>query len=163
MDLYPRSGLLYGEIYVEGVDIDIVLPAQDVYYQINAWSEGPGHDGEFNGVESEMVNDRIPIKYAGRYMVTWTASSYSAAKNEYEYEIHVNDGSKDFENTEGYRTTSVASAVGNSSGGGICNFAVGDTVELWVKRLDGGDVSPKTLTIRQARITVVKMGGVNVA
>ena len=161
MDLYPRSGLLYGEIYVEDVDVAIALAAQDTYYQITAWSEGPGHDGEFNGVESEAAKDRIPIKYAGRYMVTWTVSSYSANKNEYEFEIWTNDGSTPFHTTEGYRTTSVASAIGNSSGGGICNFAAGDTVELWVKREDGLGVS-KTLTIRQARITVVKMGGVNV-
>ena len=161
MDLYPRSGLLYGEIYVEEVDVDIVLAAQDTYYQITAWNAA-GEDGEFNGVESEAANDRIPIKYAGRYMVTWSASSYSANANEYEFEIRVNNGVAGFDNTEGYRTTSVASAVGNASGGGICNLAIGDTVELWVKRLDGSSVS-KTLTIRQARISIVKMGGVNVA
>ena len=106
----------------------------------------------------DVTNDHITITDAGMYLVTWNVSCYSAQKNEYEFEIFVNNGAAGFPNTESYRTTSVASAVAAISGSGICDFAAADTVELWVERKDGAGVA-KTITIRAANINVTQIGG----
>lgn len=145
----------YGEIYVEGVDVGIALAAQDTYYQVTAWSDGAaGIDGEAAGATPDASNDHITVAKAGRYYVRWHVSAYSAQKTEYEFEVFVNNGNAGFDNTESYRTTSTASAVGAVSGGGICDLAVGDTVELWVERKDGAG-NEKTITIRQATLSIM--------
>ena len=154
-----NAGLQFGEIYVEGIDVGIELAAQDTYYQVIEWSPGgAGVDGESNGAVPDVTNDHITIAKAGKYLVHWTVSCYSAAKNEYEFEIFTNDGNTGYPNTETYRTTSVASAVGAISGTGICDFGVNDTVELWVERKDGVGVS-KTITILASNIVVTQIGG----
>ena len=153
------AGLQFAEIYVEGIDDGIVLAAQDTYYQVTSWSAGgAGIDGEANGAVPDVANDHITIIDAGMYLVTWNVSCYSTQKNEYEFEIFVNNGVGGFPNTESYRTTSVASAVAAISGSGICDFAAADTVELWVERKDGLAVA-KTITIRAANINVTMIGG----
>jgi hypothetical protein len=147
---------VYGEIYVEGIDVGIVLAAQDTYYQLVVWSPGGAVNGEFSGTSPDITNDHIVINQAGKYLVHWHVSCYSMAANEYELEVFVNDGAVGYDNTEAYRTTSTASAIGLVSGGGICNFDTGDTVELWVERKDGDAVS-KTFTVRQATLSVMKL------
>jgi len=147
---------VYGEIYVEGVDVDITLAAQDTYYQLVVWSPGSAVNGESNGTSPDITNDHIVIGHTGKYFVHWHVSAYSGAKNEYELEVFVNNGATGFGNTEAYRTTSTASAVGLTSGGGICTFNTGDTVELWVERKDGAAVS-KTFSVRQATLSVMKL------
>lgn len=154
------AGLVdYGEIYVEGIDVDIALAAQDTYYQCIVWSPGgpAGVDGEANGAVPDVTNDHITIAKSGIYFVRWHVSCYSTQKNTYEFEVFKNNGVGGFEQTEAYRTTSVASAIGLVSGGGICDLAASDTIELWVERKDGLGVS-KTLTIRQATLSVMQIG-----
>jgi hypothetical protein len=151
--------LQFGEIWVEGINDGIALAAQDTYYQVTSWSTGgAGTDGEANGAVPDVTNDHITITKAGMYLVTWNVSCYSTQKNEYEFEIFVNNGTAGFPNTESYRTTATASAVAAISGSGICDFAVNDTVELWVERKDGLGVA-KTVTIRAANINVTQIGG----
>jgi len=147
---------VYGEIYVEGIDVGITLAAESTYYQLIVWSPGSAVNGESNGTSPDITNDHIVINQAGKYFVRWHVSAYSAAKNEYEIEVFTNNGTTGYPNTESYRTTSTASAVGLVSGGGICSFDSGDTVELWVERKDGADVS-KTFTVRQATLSVMKL------
>ena len=151
-------GPQFGEIYVEGINTDIILAAEDTYYQVNAWSvSGSGVNGEYNDAIPDVTNDHITITRDGQYFVRWHAACYSAQKNEYEFEIFTNNGATGYPNTENYRTTSVASAVGALSGGGICNLSAGDTVELWVERKDGAGVA-KTITIRAVTISVMQLG-----
>jgi hypothetical protein len=155
------AGIQFGEIYVEGIDFDILLAEQDVYVQCLPWSDGAGVDGNSNGCTPDVTNDHITVAVDGMYYIRWHVSCYAANKNEYEFEICVNDGPINgtaMPNTEAYRTTSVAAAVGAMSGGGICDLAADDTVELWVERKDGGDPD-KTLTIRQATISLMQIGG----
>ena len=75
----------------------------------------------------------------------------------FEIEVFINNGDTGFPTTEAYRTTSVASAVGSISGGGICALTAGDTVELWAERKDGAAVA-KTLTFRQATLSIMQIG-----
>ena len=160
VDFAANGGFCFGEIYVEGIDVGIALAAESTYYQVAAWSPGSpdGVNGESNNTTPDVSNDHITILTAGKYFVHWFVSCYSTQKNEYEFEIFINNGDTGFPNTGAYRTTSVASAVGLLSGGGICEFAAGDTVELWVERKDGAGVS-KTITIRAATVSVMKIGG----
>ena len=153
-----RYLLDYGEIYVEGIDVGIAMAAQDTYYQVIVWSPGgAGVDGEAKGATPDVSNDHIVVGVSGIYYVRWHVSVYSAAKNEYELEVFINNGDTGFDNTESYRTTSVASAVGSISGGGICDLTAGDTVELWAERKDGAAVE-KTLTFRQATLSIMQLG-----
>lgn len=157
--LIDRAKGFYGEIYVEGIDFDIALAAEDTYYQVEAWSNG-GSDaanGEYRGAAPDITNDHLPISKAGKYFVRWHVAAYSGQKNEYEFEVFKNNGATGFPQTENYRTTSTASAVGACSGGGICDLSVGDTVELWVERKDGAAVS-KTITIRAAVLSYIRIG-----
>jgi hypothetical protein len=154
------KGLLFGEIWIEGIDHAIALAAQDVYYKVDCWSNEPAeaHNGESNGCTPDVTNDDIIILTSGIYDVRWDIAAYSAQKNTYEIEVFKNDGATGFGNTENYRTTSVASAIGAFSGGGKCRFNAGDTVELWVERKDGAGVS-KTITIRKAMVSLTLIGG----
>ena len=148
----------YAEIYVEGIDVGIVMAAQDTYYQAVVWSPGgpAGIDGEARGAVPDVSNDHITVAVAGIYYVRWHVSVYSAAKTEFELEVFVNNGAAGFPTTEAYRTTSVASAVGSISGGGICDLSASDTVELWAERKDGAAVS-KTLIFRQATLSIMQL------
>lgn len=151
----------YGEIYVE--DVDIVMPAQDTYYQVKVWSpNNAGVNGEARGTVPDASNDQIIVKAAGLYYVEYHASVYSKKKivarlNEISSEIQVNNGATRFPNTKSYKTPSAASAVESVSGGGVCAFAINDTVELWMKRKGGGGAA-KTITFRQATITIIQIG-----
>jgi hypothetical protein len=149
----------YGEIYVEDVEVDIDLPAQDTYYRVIAWSpNNAGVNGESRGTVPDASNDQIVVKAAGLYYVEYHASVYSKKKNEVSSEIQVNNGETRFPNTKSHKTTSSASAIENISGGGICALAINDTVELWVKRKGGGGAA-KTITFKQATITVIQIVG----
>lgn len=149
----------HGDMYVEDVDVAIEITLQDTYYRVDAWSTGSeGVNGASDGTTPDVANDQIIIVTGGEYLTQWTVSCYSAAKSEYEFEIFTNGGTTAYPETESYRTTSVADAVGLVSGVGICRFYTGDKVELWVKRKDGGSPPAKTITIRAATITIVKLG-----
>ena len=147
----------YGEIYVEGINVGIAMAAQDTYYPVIVWSPGgAGMDGEANGATPDVSNDHIVVGESGIYYVRWHVSIYSTQKNEFELEVFINNGFTGFPATEAYRTTSVASAVGSVSGGGICDLTASDTVELWVERKDGVAVE-KTLTFRQATLSIMQL------
>ena len=129
------SGLMCGEIYVEGINDGIALAAEEVYYQVTSWSAGAGVNGESNGTTPDKDNDHIVIEHAGKYFVRWHVSCYSTQKNEYEFEVFINNGDTGFPGTEAYRTTSVASAVGLQPGGAGDGVHHGDdrmhTADQW--------------------------------
>ena len=160
LTFHGTAGLCFGQIYVEGIDVGIGLAAQDTYYQVAAWSPGApdGVNGESNNSTPDVTNDHIVIDTAGKYYVSWHVSCYSGAKTEYEFEPFTNNGTTGFPQAESYRTTSVASAIGLVSGGGICDLSAGDTLELWVERKDGAAVA-KTITIRAATLTAIQVSG----
>jgi len=153
------SGLAYGGIYVEGVDVGISLAAQDTYSQVTAWSNGgAGASCASNQTTPDASNDHITVSNTGTYYVSFHVSAYSSQKNVYEFECFKNNGATGFDCTESYRTTATASAIGAVSGGGLISLTAGDTLELWVERKDGGGTS-KTITVRAATMSVVQVGG----
>jgi len=157
--LIDRAAGWFGEIWCEGQDFDIVMAAEDTYYQCTVWSNASGDcsNGEYHGATPDITNDHIVIEKDGKYYVRWHVAAYSGNKTEYEFEVFKNNGATGFPQTENYRTTATASAVGAVSGGGICSLNEDDTVELFAERKDGGGVS-KTLTIRAAVLSVFRVG-----
>lgn len=146
----------YGEIYVEDIDVDINMPAQNIYYRAEVWSpNSAGVNGEARGASPDASNDQIVVNATSLYRVRWNISVYSKKKFDFELEIFVNNKTTAFPNTKSYKTTSTVSAIENVSGGGFCNLAANDTVELWVKRKGGN--AAKTLTFRQAAMSIIQI------
>ncbi len=152
--LVSGGGLSSAQIYEEDGVSTLDLALQDTFYQVEAFSV----NGESINCTPDFNESHITILQSGKYLVLCSAAISSAQKNEYDFHIQKNNGTTDFESISMHRTTSVANAVGQMSAAGILDLTATDTVELWVKRLDGGAVS-KTITIETCSITVVNIGG----
>lgn len=141
----------YGEIYYMNVTgFDTALAAQDTWYQILGFDT----NGESNSlVTPDHTNDHITVGATGIYKINFFISSRSAAANIYHFMARKNNGSADFMNIMSHRVTSVADRVEDSSAGGYAALLASDTVELWVRRTDGGAVS-KTITTEHVNLLV---------
>jgi hypothetical protein len=149
------AGLQFGEIYYHGSGTDLALAAQDTWYQLVAFDT----DGEANGsVTPDHTNDHITVGKAGRYLVSYSISSRSAASNKYEYSVFYNNGGTEVVNSHTHRDTTVANKLGVVANSCIVDLPASATVELWVQRADGGAVS-KTITTEHITLNVVQIGG----
>ena len=148
------TGLPFGQIYEEDGTSTLALAAQDTYYQITAFSA----NGESNLTTPDHTNDHITVSKAGKYLVSASIAIESAQANEYDFHVQKNNGATDFQCISIHLDTNVASKTTQASATGILDLDANDTVELWVKRLDGGAVS-KTITIINASITLTQIGG----
>ncbi len=150
------AGLQFAQIYEEdGVDT-LALAAQDTQYQVVSFTV----DGESNGATPDHTNDHITVAVDGKYKSAFSVSfSQTAAVSiEYDFHIKINNGATDFPQTSAHRNSGGVSAVGNCGGIGLLDLSAGDTVELWVERLDGGAVS-RTITFRALSIVLTQVGG----
>ena len=143
---------VFGEIYFHNGGVDTVSALQDTWYQIL----GFGFNGLSHLTTPDHTNDHIVIQEAGKYLVTFTSSSRSANVNKYEGRLRTNNGANEFENVCSHRVTTTAGRVAGSIASGICEFAVGDTIEMWLRRLDGG-AAAKTLTFETLNLNIVKI------
>lgn len=148
------AGLCFGEISHHDGGVDTVLAAQDTWYQMNIFSI----NGHSNNSSPNHTNNHITITKAGKYLVSYHICTRSAAANKYNTSIYKNNGGTGFLNTHVHRVTSVAGRVETGSATAILDLAVNDTIELWVKRTDGGAVS-KTLTAESCAMNVTQIGG----
>jgi hypothetical protein len=149
------AGLQFGEICYHDGGFNVVLAAQDTDYQV----VGFNIDGESNGdVTPDQTNDHITIGKAGRYLITYSVSSRSATSNTYEFHLMYNNGGTDLTCSYTHNTIPVANKLNNSAITTIADLPASATVELWVRRSDGGAVS-KTLTIERVNLTVTQVGG----
>lgn len=147
-------GLCFGEIYHHDGGVDTILAAQDTWYQMNVFSI----NGHSNNTSPDHTNNNITITKAGKYLVTYHLCSRSAAANKFNVSVYKNNGAIGFLNTHTHRVTSVAARVDSHSATAIIDLAVNDTVELWVKRTDGGAIA-KTLTTETVAMSVTQIGG----
>ncbi len=146
------GNLIYGEIYAAS-ESDVVLAAQDTWYQITSFDT----NGISNGATPDHTNDHITILETGKYIASVTVSAYSDQSNDYEYQVKTNNGVISHDNLTVNRTLPVAGAVGSAMARGIVSLTANDTVEVWVQRLDGGAVS-KTLSIPHIDLTLILIG-----
>lgn len=148
------AGLAYGEIYVADNTITTDLAAQDTWYQITIYNT----DGANNNATPDHTNDHITVTKAGHYLVNCHLCIKSAASNSYVFSVFKNNGDTQFANLQGHRQTTVANKPGSLSINGIIDVAANDTIEVWVKRTDGGAVS-KSVTIINSALSLVQIGG----
>ena len=148
------GGMVCGEIYTEENATGTDLALQDTYYQVTIFDT----NGESNGMTPDHTNNHITVLTKGRYFVSISLAAYSAADNEYHFHLFKNNGAVKFDNVSANRNTANANKVGSMSASGIIQANVGDTLELWVERTDGGGVS-KTITISHATMSAILIGG----
>lgn len=148
-----RGKMNYAEIYAVNVSADMVLAEQDVWYKITAFA----NDGVSNSSTPDHTNDHITASETGRYIASMAISSHAQQSNHYEYKVKTNNGTVDYDNLTVTRTLPVAGAVGSAMTKGIASFTANDTVEVWVRRTDGGAVE-KTLTIEHINLNVIRIG-----
>ena len=150
------SGLQFAQIYDEDGTGTVALAAQDTFYQLEVFTV----DGESNGATPAFGEDHITIDKAGKYYVYIGIgfSQTTAVSIEYDFHVHINNGDTDFPCISAHRNSGGASAVGNCSAAGVIDLDNGDTVEIWVERLDGAAVS-RTITIQAVQLTLMQVGG----
>lgn len=156
MKFFPASGLPLGEIYYMNVSgADTVLAAQDTWYQVLVFdTNGDSH----GAVTPDYTNGHITAGIDGKYWIYFSVSSRSVSINTYHFMVRCNNGAKDHINIMAHRVTSVAGRIGPSSCGGYDSLSANDTVELWVRRTDGGAVS-KTITIEHVTLNACRFAG----
>ncbi|MDB4726359.1 TNF domain-containing protein, partial [bacterium] len=134
----------------------VVLAAQDTWYQCAVFTA----NGESNGdVTPDYTNDHITVGKAGMYHVYMGISFAGAGvSNEYDFHVFTNNGANDFPQISAHRNSSSSAQDGNCSACGLLDLSANDTVEVWVKRTDGGAVS-KTITIKAIQLTLMQVGG----
>lgn len=148
------SGLQYGCIGAHDVSDDLALPAQDTWYQVVSFDTNNRSNGD---VVIDHTNDHIIAGKSGDYLINMAVYAHSAQVNEYWVQIRINNGATSLENLTIHITTDVA---GKLIGGTINCFApltADDTVEMWVKRVDGGAVE-KTLSFDHVILNVLMVG-----
>ncbi len=149
------GGLQFGEIFYHGAGFDTDLAAQDTDYQIVGFDT----DGESNGnVTPAHGSDHITVGVAGRYKICVSISSRSATANAYEFHVGKNNNAVTFPNTSIHRTTSTANRLGSKSCQAIIDCDANDTIEVWIRRADGGAVT-KTITIESITFNLTQIGG----
>ena len=149
------SGLQFGEISYHGTGFDTVLAQQDTWYQVLSFDTNVLSNGS---VTPDHTNDHITAGKAGKYDIHFGISARSAAANTYHFMIKANNGTADKTNIMVHIVTSVAGQIEARSNSGFASLTANDTVELWVKRTDGGAVS-KTITLEHANMHITQKGG----
>ena len=148
------GGLVCGEIYADNNVTETVLASQDTLYQIAIFSA----NGKSRGMTPDYTNDHITTLTKGWYFVSISLSAFSAASNDYYFIANKNNGTIELNNLESRRQTTIAAKPGSVSISGIIDMNVGDTLELWIQRLDGG-ASSKSITIDHVTMSAILIGG----
>ena len=148
------AGMAYGGMHYHGAGFNIVLAAQNTFYQILGFDT----NGVSNNTTPDNGNDHIILLNKGIYLVTCSISARSVGSNDYIFAIRVNNGDTLYEHLQIHRTTNVASSVGAATISGFGSFSANDTVEVWVQRTDGAAVS-KTITLEHITLSVLQVGG----
>ena len=141
----------YGEISVENNTTETAIAVTNTWYQVTVFNT----DGEANDATPDHSNDHITINTAGIYMVNVSASilSGSGSASMFEVEVKTNDGVTAHTNVHTDRAMAGGGGdQGSISLSGLIDFAVDDTVELWVRNKAGTTnivFEDATLTVQQ--------------
>lgn len=149
------AGLQLGEIYYNNGGSDIVLSSQDTWYKITTFNTNGVNNGD---VTPDHTNNHISVTDSGIYRIAYSVSSRANTSNKYVFAVRINNGSSTFNNSFTQNHTPLADKIFTASTSALCDIPAGATIELWVKRTDGGAVS-KTLTIEQVVLNVSQIAG----
>ena len=148
------SGIPYCEIY--GIDIasDLVMAAQDTWYQFIGFAV----NGVSNLATGDHTNDHITIVKTGVYRISFHVSVLSATATDFVITLAKNNGGTILACADSHITTIAGAKDVSASSGCLISLTAGDTIELWAKRTDGTSNS-KTLTFAHATMGLFMVGG----
>lgn len=159
-ELFSRVGYLetledccvsiYGEIYYHKAGFDIVMAAQDTWYQFLGFDTV----GENHLTTVSTANNDITIQRAGVYLVSLDIAVFSANAIDWDIGVWKNNGTVQAVNGNVLLTTI---AGGKALAAGLTFLValdVGDTLEVWAERLSGG-AAAKTLTFQHCTLNCV--------
>ncbi len=154
------SGLAHGGIYFDGglaaaSTFDVITTNTGEANKVKI--TGFDFDTNANNVSFNSDSNNLVVNIAGDYWIAMNFSSSSSQSNDYEAVVYANGGSRDTQ-VHAHRTTSTAGRVANFGDSGIVSFNVGDTIEVWLVRNDGGAVT-RTMTFEHADLSVFQLGG----
>jgi len=143
---------VYGEIWVKDNTTETTLNSA-AKAQILVFTD----DGDAEGSKPEFEEGHIEIKKAGKYMVNVAMSMSNTAGQGHVVSVglFVNNGEDPFNNVHAGRGLTTASTVGNAHMSGICNFDVGDTVELWAITDSGQD---RNVLFEDVTLSITRVG-----
>ena len=144
------GGHHFAEIFFQDTIFSVDVNNQDTLVQVFGFDQ----DGHSFGAIPDHTNDNITIVNNGKYLVSVNLSASSSQVNAYDFIVLKNNGiSTECSNLEIHRTTSTANRITSSSTTGICDFKSGDTIEIWVERVDGGGAS-RTINIHHINLLI---------
>jgi len=153
--VFVDGGMIFGGMYFHSeTPYTVATIDEGVGVQVKGFNTASAS----NNVGVDITESHLLIKKAGVYLCSLSLSISAAQKNEYEIEVMTNDGTGEVENSHIHRTTSVANAVGQASTSFLATFAVDDTLEVWVKRIDGG-APDKDIDFVAITFNIVQIGG----
>ena len=156
-DLYftgAGTGLAYGELYAHDVDSDLVMAAQDTWYQCISFDT----NGLSNLATPDHTNDHITIVKTGVYKIFLNAGLKSATAEDWVISPFKNNGATQLPCADVHFTTIAGAKEITSSNSCIVSLTAGDTLEVWAMRTTSGGAS-KTLTFNNVGINLVMVGG----
>jgi hypothetical protein len=148
------SGLPYGQISYHDSGANIVMAAQDTWYQFTGFDT----DGDENLTDADHTNDHIIIQKTGIYRVSIAVSAKSATANDFEISVFKNNGTTQCDCADIHFTTVAGAKVVPSAVSAILPFTANDTIEVWAQRTDGLGVS-KTLILEHCTLSLNMIGG----
>ena len=113
------------------------------------------NNGESNNCTPDHTNDHITINRPGKYLVTISLAFKGDASVEWDFRLYKNNGATAFNNVHTDRKLGAGGDVGSCSLSGICDFAVDDTIELWMQHEAGVN---KSITVEDCTMSIVQIG-----
>jgi len=148
------SGLPYGEIYGHDVDEDLVMAAQDTWYQCISFDT----NGLNNLTTLDHTNDHITIVKTGVYKLFMNCSVSSATAEDWVISPFKNNGATQFACADVHFTSIAGAKEITASNSCLVSLTAGDTIEVWAMRTTSGAAS-KTLIINSVGLNLVMIGG----
>jgi len=148
------SGLPYSEMYGHDVNVDLVMAAQDTFYQCIAFDT----NGVSNLATPDHTNDHITVIKTGVYKVFMNVSAYSATAEDWVVSPFKNNGTTQLFCADVHFTSIAGAKEITSSNSCLVALTAGDTIEVWAMRTTSGAAS-KTLTFNSVGLNIIMIGG----
>lgn len=150
-----NAGLAFGELWTNDNTAPTTIGAAEIFVQfVNFQKEGAS-----NNTTPSSANNHITIEKTGNFLVTGSfcvESIGGGAADKVTIQIRKNNGATSYNNMHVHRLLAGGGGdVGSISVSGMANFAVNDTVEVWVTNEDNAS----NFIIDEANLSLVQTGG----
>ena len=147
------SGLIYGNLAVQGNTTATVIATQDVAVQFTYFNVSTSHN-----VEANHTEDHIEIEHNGTYLILVSIHIESSAGGSIliSFDVLINNGATALYGIHGHRQLAGGGGdIGSVSISGISSLADGDTVEFWVTN----ETNNNNVVLQDVSLTVIQIGG----